>query len=1075
MKIRGLLAALAGISSLALVFVSIAQTGTSAEDRLLRLRNLGKAFYENPTTQVQAVEQFKQVHQLNPKSAVDRLNYGLSLLRAGQAAQGIAELEAVQKADPSVPHSWFNLGIEYKKMGETSKAIAQLEQMAKLVPDEPITQYNLGVLYKAEGRSEEANVKFELSARLDPNFAAPHFQLFNYYRQQGKQAEAKAALARFQDLKRRHEEAGTGNEDVDWSLYSEIYEIIDRSLANSSAGSVPLKFVATALTGKAGPTPSLQLIDLDGSGSADLLVVSENSIQVFRKGLTPVPEPAFAGLSGIISVAVGDYDNDGLADLVVLTTGGPVLFQNTKTGFKRAAVELPKERYEFAVWLDYDHDYDQDLLLFGSKTTLLRNQLPAGFEDHTKDVPFVEGKAVSAAVTRLIPDTKSHDLVVSYAGRPTVLYHDRLGGTFQPQTIDAVPQGAAQLTAADLDNDSAFDLVWDGGAALNRNGKFVAAAWKIKGAFTLADFENRGQLDAASSGRVQRNLAQGRFGDPVEASGLPQNAIAIAAADFDGDGLTDLADVLSDGSLLRILNKTPVKSNWTRVRLNGVKNLKLAYNSEVEIKAGALYQKLLYRGLPLTFGLRSVREIDTIRITWPNGLIQNETKPKPNLALAYQEAQRLSGSCPIIWTWNGSGFEYITDVLGVAPLGASSGDGSYFPVDHDEYVFIRGEQLREKDGRLAVRITEELSEVSYLDQMRLIAVDHPASVEVFSNDKWKSPPFPEFRMYGVTRRIYPKKAVENGGRDVTSQVLKLDRRYPDGFTRDFQGVAATHTLDLDFGTVAPKNEATLILNGWVDWADGSTFLAQAQSTPGGLQPPKLQVKNRAGEWVTVIEDMGMPAGKPKTIAVDLTGKFLSNSREVRIVTNLCIFWDEIFLSESSAAPSAKLTELAAVSSDLRFRGFSKHYVHPQRKQPEQFTYEPVSFTAPWNPTPGLYTRYGDVTPLIGEIDDKLVIMGSGDEMSLEFDARRLPPLAPGWRRDWLLKVDGWAKDRDANTAFSQTVDPLPFHAMSSYPYPRGEHFPANPSHEEWREQYNTRPALRLLRALNDPGTHTRSR
>ena len=127
----------------------------------------------------------------------------------------------------------------------------------------------------------------------------------------------------------------------------------------------------------------------------------------------------------------------------------------------------------------------------------------------------------------------------------------------------------------------------------------------------------------------------------------------------------------------------------------------------------------------------------------------------------------------------------------------------------------------------------------------------------------------------------------------------------------------------------------------------------------------------------------------------------------------------------------------------------------------------------WNPTPGLYTRYGDVTKLLAQVDDKLVLMGSGDEVQLRFDAAALPPLPPGWRRDWLLKVDGWAKDRDANTAYSQTVGPLPFHGMSSYPYPAAEHYPDSPEYRDYIKQYNTRPALRLLRGLQDGGTHTR--
>ncbi len=273
-----------------------------------------------------------------------------------------------------------------------------------------------------------------------------------------------------------------------------------------------------------------------------------------------------------------------------------------------------------------------------------------------------------------------------------------------------------------------------------------------------------------------------------------------------------------------------------------------------------------------------------------------------------------------------------------------------------------------------------------------------------------------------------------------------------------------HNLDLDFGNAAPDNRAVLILNGWVDWADGSTFMAASQAHKD-LVLPYLQVKDAAGKWQTVIEDMGIPAGKPKTISVDLTGKFLSSSREVRIVTNLCVYWDEIFLSEQTGAPAVRLADIQAESADLHFRGFSTPVIHPQRKQPEGFDYANWMPVSMWNPTRGLYTRYGDVLPVISALDDKLVIMGSGDELRLLFPERAAGPLRPGWKRDFLLFVDGWAKDADANTAYSQSVEPLPFHAMSQYPYKGGEHFPDDAAHRQYREQYNTRPALRLIRPL----------
>jgi hypothetical protein len=225
------------------------------------------------------------------------------------------------------------------------------------------------------------------------------------------------------------------------------------------------------------------------------------------------------------------------------------------------------------------------------------------------------------------------------------------------------------------------------------------------------------------------------------------------------------------------------------------------------------------------------------------------------------------------------------------------------------------------------------------------------------------------------------------------------------------------------------------------------------------------VKDQNGDWKTVIEDMGIPAGKPKTIVVDLTDRFLSDSREVRIVTSLCVYWDEIFLSTETGEPEAEITGLDPQRAALRYRGFSRPVVHPERKQPESFDYQSWMPVSMWNPTPGRYTRYGDVQPLLDAIDDRMVVMGSGDEIRLLFDAAALPPLPEGWRRDFLLFVDGWAKDGDANTAFSQTVEPLPFHGMSQYPYPEGERFPNGGVHNLYREHYNTRPALRLLHPL----------
>ena len=966
---------LLGVIALGALLLWAAET-PAVSPALAQHRNLGKAFYENPTTQAEAVVEFKKALDLAPTSVREKLNYGLALLRAGKLAQGVAQLKNVQQRDPKLPHTWFNLGISYKRSGDADAAVAQFERMVQLVPNEPIAHYQLGSLYKLQGRTADALKQFQEAARLDRQLAAPRFQLYNLYRQEGQTEDAQEALAEFQQLKKQAEGAAIP-EDVDWCTYAEIYDPPEPSAKSPAvAPTYDDKVLDITATG-------LLPIDSTGDGSTDLLTWGATGISLYRHGTTAVTDSGLQDLKAVISVAAGDFNNDGFMDLCVLTDSGPALFANQKGHFHRIDAALPARRFDRAVWIDYDHDYDLDLVLLSDNPVLMRNEGAAGFADRTADFPYVKAVPTAAQKLRVAPDSKAFDLAVFYRDHAPVLYRDQLGGHYVVENFTG--------TAPD---ESSID------------------------------------------------------------------------ADFDNDGRPDRA-AITGGKVHVALNRSRTTAHWIRVRLQGVKSLKLAQDAEIEIKAGTLYRKATYEGVPLLFDTGAALTVDVVRITWPNGLIQNETRQPTNKSYKYEEAQRLSGSCPMIWTWNGRAIQFITDVLGVAPLGASDGEGTYFPVDHDEYVSIPGSALASVNGRYDLRITEELSEVSYLDQVQLLAVDHPAGTEIFTNEKFKGPPYPEFRLFGVQRRVYPKSARDDQGRDVLPRLLARDQQYPDQFPRSELGVAVPHTLELDFGNAAPDGRAVLLLNGWVDWPDGSTFRAASQEMKGGLVMPYLQMQDAAGQWKTVNEDMGMPAGKPKTIAVDL--RFPSASRKLRIVTNLCVYWDEIFLSEGVSAPQVRQQEVSLLSADLHFRGFSEARIHPERKQPDTFFYGAVSSNSFWNPTPGMYTRYGDVRELLQSVDDRLAILGSGDEIKLQFSSS-LPPLRSGWTRDFLLKVDGWAKDRDPNTAFSTSVEPLPFHAMTRYPYPAAEHFPDDAAHQQYRREYNTRPALRLIRPLNSGAT-----
>ncbi len=1052
-----------------LALLTLGPADPATEEQLWRHRTLGKALFENPATQQQAVEELKKALDLAPGSLRDRLNYGLALLRAGDPKSAIAELEKVQKQDPKLPHTWFNLGVAHKRLGQYDDAIRQFEGMARLVPEEPVTQYNLGLLYNLADRREEALKKFETAARLDENLVAPRFQIYNYYRLQGDKAKLEEALAAFQASKKAQESAGD-SEDLEWCFYAELYDPIQAlPSVGGAAATAELQFEDQKLAGSWDPkTAGLMAIDALGENAADLLIWSRDGVRLYRRGGRPVEPSGLESIRNVTAVAAGDFDNDGLTDLCIVTGEGPALYRNAKGRFEAVRATLPDGHYDAALWLDFDHDYDLDLVLLGAKSALVRNEGALQFRDYSAHFPFAAGHATGAVAFRLEPDTKGIDLAVAYADRGGVLYRDRLRGVFEAVPLPVVPAGARSLQAADIDNDGRPDLAFASSSgialAMNRQGAFKATpvAGAAGFAVAFADLDNRGFADLVAGRSVFRNEGLARL-RPAKTT-LP-SAVAWAEADFDGDGRADLAAVAADGSLHLLLNRTVTKNRWLSVTLDGIKNLKSAAGAEVEVKAGRHYQKRLYGGVPLLFGLGSATQADTVRITWPNGLIQNQTNEAVSRLAVYKEAPRMSGSCPMVFAWNGRRFDFIADVLGVAPLGASASDSGTFPVDNDEYLQIPPGALAERDGSYEIRIAEELHEVTYLDQARLIAVDHPASIEIVTNDKFKSPPFPEFRLFGVERRIFPIAARDSRGRDVRDALIGRDRVYAAGFDRDARGVAQLHALELEFPADAARdNRSVLILNGWIDWADGSTFLAASQGG-GGLVLPYLQVRDAAGKWRTVIEDMGMPSGGPKTIAVDLTGKFLGPARAVRIVTSTCLYWDQIYLSERTAPPEARLTALDAAAADLRLRGFSRAILDPRREQPEYYDYASWSPTAMWDQVPGLYTRYGDVGGLLRAVDDQFVIMGSGDELRLSFNARALPPLPAGWTRDFLFHVDGWSKDADANTAFAHSVEPLPFHGMSGYPYPATERFPDDAAHRAWRASYNTRRETRLMPRL----------
>ncbi len=863
-----------------------------------------------------------------------------------------------------------------------------------------------------------------------------------------------------------------------------------------------------------GTPATVSLIDYNNDGNLDLYMTSTGRL-LRNTGERFVSVPQFQETLESHTVAFADLDKDGTQDFLLQTFDGIRYLRMDADGNWEASSLVQNEQISDETGallpVDFDHDGDLDLFSGQAGVTMYRNNGDdkgnVTFTDVSKQT-FVTTDADNVlpvqrtpaeAVSADFDDDGDIDIFVTHKGIGCTLYDNLRQGKLRAVSNETgIPQDVRYIAAAagDYDNDGDIDLFLATAVYIHlyRNrgdGSFVDAPNSEASVRDLPpallrnlDYENDGFVDVWVAGRdgmfLFRNDGNGIFAEPypliesVTPAGdmLLQNAIAGAVGDYDNDGDLDLFFINTEGQLRALQNDGGNQNNWIQVRLEGITagNNKVntdGIGSKLEVKVGDLYQLQYVTEQVSHFGLGAFDAADVVRVVWTNGVPQNVVAPQAKQRIL--EKQVLKGSCPFLYVYDGEQYQFVTDLLWRAPLGLVTSMGFVAPDETKDFVKISGTQIQPKSGKYSIQITEELWETAYFDQVKLIAVDHPVDTGIFVNEQYTPPPFAEFKIYGVAEKRFPKSAVDHHGEDVSDALKAFDYRYAvEHAPGAYQGVVEPHAIVLDLGNVPNDTPLTLFLSGWIFPTDTSINVALFQNPRINPRFPSVAVKDKTGEWRTVIDRVGLPAGKNKTITVDLTGKFLSDDRRVRIETDMQIYWDTAFFTVGTQAVPMEVTTLNPDSADLHYRGFSEMY-RPNPHAPHLFDYQKVTKSAQWRDLAGYYTRYGNVAPLLQEVDDMYVILNAGDEITVEFEASRLPTLKAGWVRDFILYSDGWDKDGDINTLTSQTVEPLPFHGMSSYPYPDTERYPNDEVHRRYQREYNTRRVEHRLPPL-DTGT-----
>ena len=801
---------------------------------------------------------------------------------------------------------------------------------------------------------------------------------------------------------------------------------------------------------------------------------------------SPTPE-------GIVPI---DFNYDFKTDLVLAGAGGVRFFrQDSPSTFTdvTALTKLPSSvlngRYTAAWTVDIEADGDLDLVL-GSPTgepTVLRNNGDGTF---TVTTPFNGVSGVHGFVWADLNGDGNPDATFIDGDGHLRVFGNQRSGHFSEIPLPASGATYKAVTVADTSHRGVLDLlaVRSDGAVLRLAEKLDGSGWHsaevvrvpdassfLGGEVRLhaADLDNNGAIDLLL-GRVTggdgANLPgaivwlgneQGTF---LPATQLNDLARVFDAADVSAEGRLDLLGLTSNGQPIEGTNRGTRNYHWQIIRprallAKGDQRINpFGVGGEIEIRSGLLTQLQPIMSPQVHFGLGEQDQTDVARILWPNGTLRAEFALKADQQVVTE--QRLKGSCPFLFAYNGSSMEFVKDAV---PWGSAIGlridnQGTAKIAATEEWYKIGNNQLVPHDGYYDLRITGELWETYYYDYLSLMVVDHPAGTEIFTDERFVVPAAkPRVIVVDEPRKIV--RAVDDEGHDVTKIVHDLDGSYLDNFGRgQYQGVTRDHYVEVDLGEKLPaKGSVYLIAKGWLHPSDSSVNVAMGQGSHEPARALSLEVPDGRGGWVVARPNLGFPAGRNKTCVIDITNVFRpGTSHIVRLRTNLEIYWDSIEWAQGRPDVPVRITRLAPTLADLHHRGYSTiEQANPS--SPEIPDYNHLSGARqPWRDLEGYYTRYGNVRELLGGIDDRYVIMNAGDEMSLRFQAQPKPGM--GWLRDYVIAGDGWIKDGDYNSTYSKTVLPLPYHARTVYNTPPGKledelvyrHHP-----EDW-ETYHTR-------------------
>lgn len=1023
----------------------------------------------------EALECFRRVYEADPQEPSVIYKYAEALLAVGKEAEGTELLEKLVELDPGFVSGIYRLAMQYQRARQTEKAKSLFARFKQLNAAELAGgSFTVRKVYGSAGKYYFAlgpdNLPIE--RLLTGEQAVPVFQ--------PELTELAQVTGPFEvgNLKITVPPLALGDWNKDGLL--DVCTVTAEGKVVLLISESKRRFRPQIIWDK----PATQLCpgDIDNDGHLDLWVAGEGLAVLLRNtgqgGFEPVALPELPAKENVVVLArLVDIDADGDLDFLAYHSGGgslpagangqpvhPVVVINRRDGsYELAAERLGLPSLEGGIggllWEDFDGDRDLDTIIIpaeGVQAFVVMNDRVGATRTVAGEKCGLAAVPCQGASFADVDKNQFSDVFVFHP-QGARLFLNKGYWQFTPGDERSYPFGGIRSSGGhcvDVDNDGDLDLfVPDAIVGQEIRPKLFVNLWPEK---RFVDY------DELAPGNILTALQW-----PGTTSGV--------AADLDSDGAIDLV-FAPPGKPLTIIWGQPSGRNWIAIELVGTQGEDQKTRSSgspigarVEIKAGAVWQQYGYGEpagpaatcpLKVHAGLAKNAQVDWLRVIWPDGVLQAELEVAANQPFTLTELQRKISSCPHLFVWTGNSFSFVSDFGGKGGLGYWIAPGVYAQPQPVELIPIPA--LVPRGNEYVVKIVEPLEEVVYVDELTLWVVEHPAKTSIYPHELMAvgiAPPVPE--VVCLSQEIEPIHATDSSGNDITARLRDLDRLDvgPPAVDHRFAGYAKDHFIELQFHLdprlLEADNRLFFIGHGWVDYAYSSTNFAASQAGLR-LRAPSIYVW-RGGEWVCLVKEAGYPAGINHVMLLELTGLLQPCDSRFRIETNMELCWDRISIGVSPRTLQAEVTvrEVRPKWATLSALGFPREY-SPDGNKPNLFDYSNVDKTATWKRPVGFYTQFGEVTPLVVDRDNAFVIMGPGEELTVTFEVAEANSLPVGRARSFVLKTVSFCKDMDRHTAYGQTVDPLPFHQMTRYPYGPEETFPWTSTAKLLHERYNTR-------------------